>query len=594
MTAEAASSTAQIPQALVAENLCKDFSPHKQLPVRALDRISFTIDSGRVTGLVGPDGAGKTTLLRLAAGLLLPTSGNLRVLGHDQKDRLEDIQRLIGYMPQQFGLYHDLSVQENLDLFSDLQGVARQERPHQHARLLDMTGLAPFSARRVGRLSGGMQQKLGLACALLKSPPLLLLDEPTVGVDPVSRRELWKIVAHLVQDQKVAILVATSYLDEAEHCDRVIVLQQGQVLASGRPADFKRELVGRVFSFTPRETALTRPLQALLTRHQAVRDVTIRSGKVRCVVGRELKAKIGDLADRQYYREVTAAPPCFEDAFMDMATHPTIPRLPAHGQPGEGDDEIVIEVRDLTKTFGAFTAVGGISFNVRRGQIFGLLGPNGAGKTTTFRMLCGLTGASGGDIRIAGRNLRRSRARARSRLGYMAQSFSLYRQLSVVDNLIFYGKAYGLHGQKLTRRLDWALDMFELRDRKDLAAGALPGGFKQRLAMATAMLHEPALLFLDEPTSGADPLARREFWLRINGFAQQGVTVIVTTHFMEEAEYCDRLLIMSQGTELASGTPEEIRSLAMTPDTPDPTIDDAFVILATGNRTRNLPQGVGS
>ena len=568
---------------LEATRLSKEFSPKKQPVVHALREISLQVQAGRITGLVGPDGAGKTTLLRIAAGLLKPTAGRVTVLGLDSTEQFLQIQSRVGYMPQQFGLYQDLTVQENLDLFSDLQGVPGRIRHERHARLLEMTDLASFTDRRAGKLSGGMKQKLGLACSLIKSPQMLLLDEPTVGVDPMSRRDLWQIITQLVTEEGIGVLVATSYLDEAEQCQQVVVLQNGTIVAQDEPEQFRAKMRGRVYRFAPNNVTETRALQTALAGTTGVIDATIRSGRVRCVIDAELTRPVAELIQPSSYQEVSASEPSFEDAFMALAQRPEVRFLPE--QPAVAQtraDEVVVQVHNLKKTFGSFTAVQGISFEVQRGQIFGLLGPNGAGKTTTFRMLCGLTSISDGEISVAGHNLRKSRARARANLGYMAQAFSLYRQLSVTDNLKFYGKAYGLYGKRLQERMAWALDEFELQERRAMPAGDLPGGFKQRLAMATAMLHEPALLFLDEPTSGADPLARREFWLRINGFAQQGVTVIVTTHFMEEAEYCDHMLIMSRGTELAQGTPADIRSLARSQDNPDPTIEDAFIALAEG------------
>lgn len=565
---------------LQAQGLCKDFPRKGQAPTQALMDVSLAVQAGMITGLVGSDGAGKTTLLRLAAGLLLPTRGQIRVLNLDCAHQSIEIQSRVGYMPQQFGLYQDLTVQENLDLFADLQGVPGNIRPQRYARLLKMTDLAPFTGRRAGKLSGGMKQKLGLACALIKSPQMLLLDEPTVGVDPVSRRDLWDIVAQLVNEDGIGVLIATSYLDEADRCHQLIVLQNGRVLAQGKPEKFHQKVRGRVYRFTPNRPEEIRLLQATLAARNDVLDAAIRSGRVRCVIN---SVSASELLPKTDFKQIESCEPNFEDAFMALAPHPRVEFLPVQtNEKPQIAQDIVVKARNLKKTFGDFTAVSGINFDVQRGRIFGLLGPNGAGKTTTFRMLCGLTSVSDGEISVAGHNLRRSRARARANLGYMAQAFSLYRQLSVNSNLEFYGRSYGLHGKRLDQRIAWALDEFELRERRNLPAGDLPGGFKQRLAMATAMLHEPAILFLDEPTSGADPLARREFWLRINGFAQQGVTVIVTTHFMEEAEYCDHLMIMSHGTDLAQGTPDKIRQLARTADNPDPTIEDAFIALAEG------------
>ncbi|QYY35072.1 ATP-binding cassette domain-containing protein [Ruficoccus sp. ZRK36] len=561
----------------VTKRFAKDGPP-------AVDAISLDVLAGRVTGLAGPDGAGKTTLIRLAAGLLVPESGTVSVLGLDaERDPLE-IRGKIGYMPQQFGLYQDLTVRENLELYADLQGVDGGLREERFEKLLAMSGLRPYTGRLAGKLSGGMKQKLGLSCSLIKSPGLLLLDEPTVGVDPVSRRELWDIVYQLVNEDGIGVLLATAYLDEVDRCQQVFMLERGQVVDVGPPEHFHRQVAGRVFVLNPAAEINPRTLQSAAMRAEGVIDATIRSGRVRCVLkaeaGRECleTGQTGPLTS-----EMEEGVPNFEDAFMALARHHEIhiPEAdPETQSAANAERKPAIVVKDLVKRFGDFAAVQGINFSVAPGEVFGLLGPNGAGKTTTFRMLCGLMRVSEGEVLIAGRDLRHSPSEARSRLGYMAQQFSLYRQLSVLTNLKFYGQAYGLHGRRLRERIDWALEEFDLKDRRRDDAEDLPGGYRQRLAMATAMLHDPDILFLDEPTSGADPLARREFWLRINGFAQQGVTVLVTTHFMEEAEYCDRMIIMSRGTELAHGRPAEIRELVRSDEHTDPTIEDAFVVLA--------------
>jgi ABC-2 type transport system ATP-binding protein len=517
----------------------------------------------------------------------VPTSGSLRVLGLDCVADSLAIQARVGYMPQRFGLYEDLTVAENMDLYSDLQGVAHDARPDRYALLLHMTGLAPFTGRRAGALSGGMKQKLGLACALIKSPQLLLLDEPTVGVDPVSRRELWLIVNRLVEDEGVGVVLSTAYLDEAERCNHLVLLHDGKKLAEGPPDTFREKVRGRVFLVTPPEDVKPRWIQARLAGRKGIVDATVRSGRVRVVLAEEdrpdLKTMLfGECGD------IHPAEPVFEDAFMALMPRRQEPVGEAASAQkdehpaGSGTGDVVVRTRGLRKFFGDFEAVKGLTFEVRQGEIFGLLGPNGAGKSTTFRMLCGLLRASDGEVSVAGRDLRHSPSRARARLGYMAQKFSLYGLLSVEANLVFYGRAYGLRGTRLQERLNWACNEFGLDDWRGHAAGSLPGGYRQRLAMAAALLHEPEILFLDEPTSGVDPLARREFWLRIIGFADQGVTVIVTTHFMEESEYCDRMLIMSRGEKLALGTPEQIRGLARTADNPEPSIEDAFVALAEG------------
>ena len=574
---------------LEAIDLTMEFHPKGETRVRALSGISFTASQGEITGLIGPDGAGKTTFLRLAAGLLIPASGSLTVLGLDIVGDTDRLRSRIGYMPQQFGLYEELTVAENLTLYADLKSLPRNERAERFKKLLEITDLSRFVDRRAGRLSGGMKQKLGLACCLIKPPEILLLDEPTVGVDPVSRRDLWTIVGELVREDGIGVIVSTAYLDEADRCDKVIMLHQGDLVEMGAPSRFCEGLENRVFTATATGAIGPRELQRVLFSRPEVIDATIRSGRVRIVVHDE--SSPGELfAPPLGGVEISSAAPIFEDGFIDRMAR-KLGRQPGvvtssdtksvTQEPGKG--EVVVSVSGLIKKFGEFTAVQDVGFQVRRGEIFGLLGSNGAGKTTTFRMLCGLLPATGGEIDVAGYNLRTSPATARARLGYMAQKFSLYRQLSVTQNLKFYGKAYGLSGRKLNARVEWALEEFDLKKRAKLQAGSLPGGYRQRLAMAVAMVHEPDILFLDEPTSGADPLARREFWLRINGFSRGGVTVIVTTHFMEEAEFCDHMVIMSQGRNLAAGRPEEIRALAVTADNRNPTVEDAFISLTDGD-----------
>jgi ABC-2 type transport system ATP-binding protein len=594
-TASPTHSAAATEVVLAAQNLKKEFPSKKGPPIQALRGVSLEARCARVTGLVGADGAGKTTLIRLAAGLLVPTAGSVTVLGLDSAEQSIDIQRRVGYMPQKFGLYQDLTVAENMELYADLQGVPRSERKDRYRRLLEMTGLGPYTGRVAGALSGGMKQKLGLACCLIKSPGMLLLDEPTVGVDPVSRRELWKIVYELVEKNGIGVLLSTAYLDEAERCSHVVVLHEGEVLAEGTPGQFKAQVGDRVRLVTPPPGIKPRRIQTRLAGRPHIVDATIRSGRVRAVTDAAGSQAVADALPEPWRAGIRDTLPTFEDAFMTIIPHPGFVqangREPSSGETapeekkgeGEKDEHVVVKTRDLQKFFADFEAVKRLTFDVRRGEIFGLLGPNGAGKSTTFRMLCGLLKVSGGEISVAGHDLRRSRSQARARLGYMAQQFSLYGQLSVKENLRFFGSAYGLGAEQLWQRIEWAFAEFGLGKWRDKAAGALPGGYKQRLAMAAALLHEPDILFLDEPTSGVDPFARREFWLRINGFAEQGVTVVVTTHFMEESEYCDRMLIMSQGKSLAMGTPAEIRALARSEENPEPTIEDAFIALAEGN-----------
>ena len=540
--------------------------------VVALDDVSISVATSSLTALVGPDGAGKTTLLRMAAGLVKPDAGSLTVLGIDVARNPQAVQDRISYMPQRFGLYDDLSVRENLDLYADLHGVAQSERTARYAELLNMTDLGRFTSRPVGKLSGGMKQKLGLACALVRSPDLLLLDEPTVGVDPLSRRDLWRIVQQLVDVDKLTVLVSTAYLDEAEHCSQVLLLRQGKMLASGTPDSLRGHADQLCFIATPRSDQPARWLQArLLDDIHNTFDAVPRAGEVRFIRRPETESPqtLAALAGAP----VRAVEARLEDGFMvllhESAPKPaattlfakTLPLL-VNAEPRNRAAETVIEVKDLVRKFGDFVAVSNTSFTVRRGEVFGLLGPNGAGKTTTFRMLCGLLPVTSGSLRVAGVDLRSARSAARRRIGYVSQKFALYGSLNVAENLRFFAGAYGLRGSQAAARIGIVIDQFDLGSLLATPSNQLPGGYRQRLAMAAALLHEPQILFLDEPTSGADPTARRQFWRRITALAEQGTTVVITTHFMEEAEYCDRIVIQDAGKVLALGTPKEVREQA--------------------------------
>ncbi len=574
--------THPVEAAVVAKELAKSFPLGKQGRVQALADVSLTIPRGTLTALVGPDGAGKTTFLRLVTGLLAPEGGSLEVLGLALPSHAAEIQRRLGYMPQKFGLYEDLSVQENLDLYADLHGVTGPERKARYEKLLHMTALAPFTKRLAGRLSGGMKQKLGLACTLVRSPELLVLDEPTVGVDPLSRRELWEIVDGLVKGEGLTVLVSTSYLDEAEKCGNVVILREGRIVASGAPEKLRALAAGRSFTIAPPPGTPARSLQSILLERADLCDAVPEGGLVRCV------AASGEAAFSLETSGARPVPPRLEDGFMSVlnsgTTRASPQNLPSEKTFGTASREVVIAVRGLVRMFGNFAAVDHVDFSVRRGEVFGLLGPNGAGKTTTFRMLCGLLPASDGHLEVAGMNLRHARADARRKLGYVAQKFSLYGDLTVMENLTFFARAYGLHGEKRQTRIDWALASFELGSWTGTAAGQLPGGFRQRLAMAAALLHEPEILFLDEPTSGADPLARREFWKRITTLSEEGVTIVVTTHFMEEAEYCDHIVIQDAGKILARGTPAEVRALAHPSEDRAATMEDAFIAVVAEGR----------
>lgn len=591
---------------VIATDLNKTFKAEQKGldDVQALQGINMQIKTGQLTALVGPDGAGKTTFLRLIAGLYKPTAGSLEVLGMDVAKDPQSVQDRISYMPQKFGLYEDLSIQENLDLYADLHGVPMNVRKERFARLLKITDLARFTERPAGKLSGGMKQKLGLACTLVRSPELLLLDEPSVGVDPLSRRDLWSIIEQLVREENLSVILSTAYMDEAERCHEVYVMLDGQVLKQGTPDELTAQAQAQTWQVKPRPDMKARVLQAhLLDNQHYIADAVPKGDVVRFITRTESPSLPADLLPKGVVAEPRAAE--LEDAFMlllheakhiqktvlaqeNLALDPSItliensdpPQVKTEQNVKQQLEKPVIVVKDLVRTFGDFTAVASTSFDVSRGEIFGLLGPNGAGKTTTFRMLCGLLPASSGMLEVAGMNLRTARAQARAKIGYVSQKFALYGNLSVLDNLKFFGGAYGLSGKQLKQQIDKALLQFELKPYAK--SGDLPNGFKQRLSMAAALLHQPEIVFLDEPTSGIDPLARRSFWYTIGELANQGMTIIVTTHFMEEAEYCDRIAIQDAGKLLAIGTPQQIRGMTQLEGVND--MNSAFIAIVEQSR----------
>ncbi|MBX9620614.1 MAG: ATP-binding cassette domain-containing protein [Alphaproteobacteria bacterium] len=487
----------------------------------ALDNINAVIRPGIITGLIGPDGAGKTTLLRLMTGLLLPSHGKVNVFGLDTVQDAERLHDITGYMPQKFGLYEDLTVIENLNLYAALHGISEKEKSEVFEKMLHFTSLGPFTTRLAGNLSGGMKQKLGLACSLLGKPKALLLDEPSVGVDPVSRRELWKMVSDLAAEG-ICIVWSTSYLDEADRCSEILLLNEGKLLFYGPPKDLAKQ------------------------------------------VSKGGKEEIG-----------------FEEAFIEIlgGSHRGESVLTKHMSSKKVKDAPSIQIENLTKKFGDFTAARDISFTIKQGEIFGLLGPNGAGKSTIFKMLCGLLQPTEGRALVSGYSLKTAPSEARLRIGYMAQKFSLYSDLSVKENLNFFSGVYGLIGHHRQTQIEKMISIFELTPYLADNAGLLPLGFKQRLALACSLMHEPDVLFLDEPTSGVDPLVREEFWNHIQGMAAKGVTIMVTTHFIEEAEYCDRIALIYGGSSIASGTPMALKEMVRSKALPKPTLEDAFITL---------------
>lgn len=530
----------------------------------AIDDLNLELPHGEVIGLVGPDGAGKTTLIRLLLGLLKPSGGNIAVLGIDPFTQTHKLHQTVGYMPQKFGLYEDLSIAENMNLYADLKELTPEERRQQFDWLLKFTGLAPFVKRLAGRLSGGMKQKLGLGCTLLGNPRFLLLDEPGVGVDPISRRELMKMVYSL-RDRGITVLWSTSYLDEAEKFDRVLLLNEGKLIFNGNPKELTERIAGRVFQTAdtdnPRHT-----LRRLMQNKAPLTDAVIYGQNVRAV----LQKNILPAAINVSLQPIT---PRFEDAVIDILGGSPMQSSEIAEQIDVGNiPDIVINADNLTKKYGDFTAAQNISFKIRRGEIFGLLGPNGAGKSTTFKMLCGLAKPTTGQGYIMGTDMIKNPEKARAYLGYMAQKFSLFSTLSVMQNLKFFSGIYGLRGDKRENRIRQMIEVFELNPYLKQPAGNLPLGFKQRLALACAIMHNPPILFLDEPTSGVDPLTRREFWNHINSMVEKGVTVMVTTHFMDEAEYCDRIALIYQGRAIKIGTPDELKKNGET-------MEDAFIRL---------------
>ena len=498
------------------KNLTKNFGS-----AVAIDNLSLNIEKGKITGLIGADGAGKTTLLRTIIGLLLPNEGEINVLGFNPVTQKDELNLHIGYMPQKFGLYEDLTVIENLKLYADLKGVA-----HDFDKMLEFTTLAPFQDRLAGALSGGMKQKLGLACTLLGNPEFLLLDEPSVGVDPISRRDLMKMVREMISPE-TTVLWSTAYLDEAHSFDTAVVIDKGKVIYEGKPHDLAP---------TPQEF----------------------ENKVIDLMGGYNKEE-SLIAKNYEYKEITPSQPSPSGEGAQSNSRP--------GRGGVGRGDIIkplytVEADNLEKRYGNFYAVKNNTFKIKKGEIFGLLGPNGAGKSTSFKMMCGLARPTSGTARIMGIDIKKNPEKARANLGYMAQKFSLYGSLTVRENLDFFALAYGISILKKEEKVNEVIEVFGLKEYENSKAEDLPLGLKQRLSMAAALIHNPPVLFLDEPTSGVDVLTRRDFWNHITSLAKKGVTIMVTTHFMDEAEYCDRISLFYKGETIAVGTPAELKMKA--------------------------------
>ena len=463
--------------------------------VQALRDVSFSVGRGEVFGIIGPDGAGKTSLYRILCSLLLPDDGTASVDGYDVVSGMKEIRRRVGYMPGRFSLYQDLTVEENLRFFATLFGTTVEENYDSIKAIY--TQIEPFRKRRAGALSGGMKQKLALCCALVHQPSVLFLDEPTTGVDPVSRKEFWEMLSQL-KEREITIVASTPYLDEVRKCERVAFLSEGRIRGIGTPDE-------------------------ILT------------------------------------------------TFRDIFNPPAIEKLEA----GTKSNENAIEVEHLVKAFGSFHAVDDISFTVRKGEIFGFLGANGAGKTTAMRMLTGLSQPTDGNGKVAGFDIRTEYEQIKKHIGYMSQKFSLYEDLTVAENIRLFAGIYGMDDGEIRRKTTDLLDRLDFSAHRNTLVSSLPLGWKQKLAFSVSIFHAPHVVFLDEPTGGVDPATRRQFWELIYDAAKQGITVFVTTHYMDEAEYCDRISIMVDGKIKALGTPEELKQKLGQPD-----MDHVFTFLA--------------
>jgi ABC-2 type transport system ATP-binding protein len=549
-------------------NLSKTFNKRTLV---ALNSVCCEIKRGTMVGFIGPDGAGKTTLLRIVAGIMNQDSGSICYFGNSDFP-VEELHKVMAYMPQKFGLYEDLTVIENLDLFATIQNIPIFKRDEAFEHVLSITRLKNFQNRLTGNLSGGMKQKLSLACSLLKKPEILILDEPSVGVDPTSRKELIGMVDSMLE-QKTTIFWSTAYLDEAGDFDHVILLDQGRIIFDGNPEDAIRSIESRVFIIKDVQ-GNKRSVAAQLLRQDDVIDAIVQGQNIRFIT--KTARRRPDGAER-----IQAT---FEDACIDMlggvTTKESAIESYMHNLDWTGG-ESVIEAINLTKKFGNFIAANNISFSVKRGEIFGLLGPNGSGKSTTFKMLCGLLLPTSGTARIVGTDISDIGSNAKRNIGYMAQKFSLYSTLSIVQNLRFFAGAYELNGKERDTAVDCMLEIFHMQDIANINTNVLSLGFKQRLALACAIMHKPQILFLDEPTSGVDPITRKEFWLHINCMVRHGISIVVTTHFMDEVENCDEIAIVYNGKIRAIGTPDKIKSMCNAVE--NPTMEQAFASIISTN-----------
>jgi len=530
---------------------------------QAVKGLSFEVKRGEIFGLIGPDGAGKTSTFHVLGGVMNPTSGTVAMLGK----RPRDARKQIGYLTQQFSLYLDLSIKENLAYSAGVREVSEEQYRERSQRYLKMMDLHRIQDRLAGQLSGGMKQKLALCCALVSTPEILLLDEPTTGVDPVSRREFWDVLAE-VAAEGVTTAVATPYLDEAERCDRVALIYDGVIAEMGPPKELIAKLnLHRLEVRSGDNTRLESSLRAL-TGGGPVSDTQEFGDRLDVLVA-DVDAGKKVLADQAKSLdlpppEIDVSEPNLENVFISQlkSGKKELGKFSEFNFRKNDDlnpDVVAIGADQISITFGTFQAVKEVSLSVRYGEIFGLLGANGAGKTTTIKMLCGLLTPTHGEMTLAGEKSNLRSSELRRRIGYMSQKFTLYDDLSLIENLQFYCGVYEVPQSERQEKINWVLDTCGLRGQEKLLAKSLPGGWKQRLSFGASTMHQPEILFLDEPTSGVDPLARRQLWTLIRQFARNGTAVLVTTHFLEEAEHCQKLAFMVAGEVVAQGSPSEIK-----------------------------------
>ena len=546
-------------QAISASALTKRYGQ-----LEAVRGIDLVVHQREIFGLIGPDGAGKTSTFQILAGVMEATSGTVDIFGKPARE----MRSQTGYLTQTFSLYPDLTVAENIRYSGDLRRIPPQDILDRGNRYLRMFDMDRFANRLAGKLSGGMKQKLSLICALVPQPRVLLLDEPTTGVDPVSRREFWDVLAHL-SAEGLTILVATPYLDEAERCNRIAFMHQGQFLEVGTPRELRTSLGTQRLELRTSDLPRTETvLSGLSGSHVDILDVQRFGDRLDLLVhdpGQvEPEIRAGLQASGVAIDEMRVDDPTLENVFVAklraLGERPSTIEFPATEDHSSLRGQTAVGATNLIKQFGDFTAVKNVSLQIRNGEVYGLLGANGAGKTTTIRMLCGLLEPTSGTMELAGKRGNLRTEAVRKRIGYMSQKFSLYDDLSIRQNLDFFAGVYGVAEREREQKIRWVLAFSGLEGKENQITGSLPGGWKQRVAFGAAIMHEPDILFLDEPTSGVDPLARRAFWTMINRLADSGAAILVTTHYLEEAEQCNRLGMMVAGELVAEGAPSAIKA----------------------------------